>query len=54
MFQNLELMFRIADTNFAERVRVYVDGEVADSGQIAAKLHEARATPWRWVKQMVA
>jgi len=54
MFLNLELMFRVADADFAAQVRAYVDGEVADSEQITARLYKARATPWRRVKQMVA
>ena len=54
MFLNLELMFRVADAGFAAQVRAYVDGEVADSEQITARLYKARATPWRRVKQMVA
>jgi len=54
MFLNLELMFRVADADFAAQVRAYVDGEVADSEQITARLYKERATPWRRVKQMVA
>jgi len=54
MFLNLELMLRVADADFAAQVRAYVDGEVADSEQITAKLYKARVTPWRRVKQMVA
>ena len=54
MFLNLELMLRVADRDFAASVRAYVDGEVADSEQITAKLYRARATPWRRLKQMIA
>lgn len=54
LFLNLEMMLRIEDAEFAAHVRRYVDGEVADSERITAKLHRARTTPLRRVKQLVA
>jgi cardiolipin synthase len=54
MFLNLELMFRVADSRFAEQVRAYVDGEIANSVQITPQLYKSHVTPWRRLKQMVA
>jgi cardiolipin synthase len=54
LFLNMELMFRIEDKAFAQHVRAYVDGEVANSERITPELHRRRSTPWVRVKQFAA
>jgi cardiolipin synthase len=54
MFLNLELMFRVADKDFAAHVRAYVDGEIANSEAITAAVYKARTGPWTRFKQMIA
>jgi len=40
LFLNLEIMLRIEDKGFADRMRAYFDGEIADSREIVASEHE--------------
>jgi cardiolipin synthase len=47
---NLEIMLRIKDAGFAEAMRAYFEGELADCRWITHELHERRATMWRRVK----
>lgn len=47
---NLELMLRIRDSDFADRMRGYFEGEMADSEQITVAKHRKRASPWRRLK----
>lgn len=54
LFLNLELMLRIEDKRFADYVRRYVDGEVAQSVRITPDLHRERSTPWRRFVQVGA
>jgi cardiolipin synthase len=44
LYINLEIMLRIADAPFAERMRAYVDGEIARSEEITRAIHRARST----------
>lgn len=54
LFINLELMLRIEDRAFAQHMRAYVDGEIAQSEEITRALHRER-TGWRTrVKQFLA
>jgi cardiolipin synthase len=50
LFLNLEIMFRIEDKAFADHMRRYVDGEVADSREIRPAIHERAGwmTRLRW------
>lgn len=50
LYLNLEIMLRIEDEDFANQMRAYVDGEIADSVEITPQLHKKRATPWRRLK----
>ena len=54
MFLNLELMFRIENTEFAAYIRSFVDGEIAQSERITPELHKARTGPWTRAKQAAA
>jgi cardiolipin synthase len=40
LFLNLEIMLRVADKRFADHMRAYVAGEIADSNPIIAATHE--------------
>ncbi|RYD46459.1 MAG: phosphatidylserine/phosphatidylglycerophosphate/cardiolipin synthase family protein, partial [Sphingomonadales bacterium] len=51
MFLNLELMLRIEDKAFAEYVRSYVEGEIANSEQITSAVYKARTGLWTRIKQ---
>ncbi|MDQ8758021.1 phosphatidylserine/phosphatidylglycerophosphate/cardiolipin synthase family protein [Sphingosinicella sp. LHD-64] len=44
LFLNLEMMLRIEDDAFAATMRLYVDGEVADSREITREGHKAQRT----------
>ncbi len=50
IYLNLEVMLRIEDAGFAQAMRDFVDGEIADSKQITPALHKKRATLWRRIK----
>ena len=44
LFLNLEMMLRVEDTAFAEAMRLYVDGEVANSTEITLAEHRKQRT----------
>ena len=44
LFLNLEMMLRVEDARFAEAMRRYVDGEVADSIEVSRDAHRAQMT----------
>lgn len=46
LFLNLEMMLRVEDRGFAEAMRRYVDGEIADSKQITRALHQRQRSWW--------
>jgi cardiolipin synthase len=50
LFLNLEIMLRVEDKEFADHMRRYVDGEIADSREIRPKIHERAGwlTRLRW------
>jgi len=50
LFLNLEIMLRIEDRAFADHMRAYVEGEIADSRQIRRATHEHAGwiTRMRW------
>jgi cardiolipin synthase len=50
LFLNMEIMLRVEDKAFAERMRAYVDGEVKDSLQVTLALYRKRAGLWRRIK----
>ena len=51
---NLEVILRIRDKGFAEKMRGYFERELGDSRQITAELHQERSTPWRRIKWTVS
>lgn len=54
LFINLELMLRIDDPAFAEHVRGYVDGEVAQSDEITKQGYKANTSWFQRVRQFAA
>ncbi len=54
LYINMEIMLRIKDAGFAEAMRAYVDGEIAESMRITMELHRSRSGPWRRVKWAVS
>lgn len=50
LFLNLEIMLRVQDRDFADHMRRYVDGEIADSREIRRATHERAGliTRLRW------
>lgn len=50
LYMNLEVMLRIDDAAFANKMRRYFEAELKDSLEITPKLHEQRATLWRRIK----
>ena len=50
LFLNLEIMLRVEDKEFADHMRRYVDGEIADSREIRRAIHERAGflTRLRW------
>lgn len=50
LYLNLEVMLRIKDAAFADAMRDYFEGEIADSEEITPRLHKERSTPWRRLK----
>jgi len=47
---NLEIMLRIKDAAFAEAMRGYFEGELADCVAITPEMHRRRASLWRRIK----
>jgi len=47
---NLEVMLRIKDAGFAEKMRGYFEGELRDCKWITHEVHARRATLWRRIK----
>ncbi|MCD2317174.1 phosphatidylserine/phosphatidylglycerophosphate/cardiolipin synthase family protein [Sphingomonas sp. IC-11] len=54
LFINLELMLRIEDVAFADHVRAYIDGEIAQSEEITMDRYLAVTGLWQRVKQFAA
>ena len=54
LYINMEIMLRIKDAAFANAMRGYVDGEIADSRWITPDLHRHRSNPWRRFKWAVS
>jgi cardiolipin synthase len=54
LYLNMEIMLRVDDARFAERMRTYFDGEVADSRQVTRALYRKRAGLWRRIKWAVS
>ncbi len=54
LFINMELMIRIEDRAFADRVRGYVDGEIDRSTEITKALYQANTNWLQRIKQFVA
>jgi cardiolipin synthase A/B len=54
LFLNMEIMLRVEDAAFAERMRAYFDSEIADSRQITRAAYRERAGMWRRIKWAVA
>lgn len=54
LYLNLEMMLRIDDKGFAEQMRAYFEGEVADSLKITPQLHRQRATLLKRLKWTIA
>ena len=50
LYINMEVMLRIKDAAFADAMRAYVDGEIANSKWITPELHRRRAGMWRRIK----
>ena len=50
LFLNLEIMLRIEDKAFADHMRAYIDGEIANSREITRATHEQASwwDRWRW------
>jgi len=53
-FLNLELTVRIEDRAFADRMRSFIDQEVAGAERITSALHKKRATLWARIRWAVA
>ena len=49
LFLNLEMMLRVEDAGFAEAMRRFVDGEIAQSRQITRDIHRAQRT---WLNRL--
>ena len=54
LYINLEIMLRIKDAAFADAMRGYVKGELADSQWITSEVHKRRSNPWRRVKWAIS
>jgi cardiolipin synthase len=54
LFINLELMLRIDDAAFADHVRRYVDGEIAQSRAVTPEVYRRETRWWQRVKQFGA
>lgn len=49
LYLNLEMMLRVEDKGFADLMRRFVDGEIADSVRITLDMHRARRT---WLRRL--
>ena len=54
LFLNLELMLRVDDKAFADAMRVYVDGEIANSVEITLEAHRKQRTLLNRIKWGIA
>lgn len=54
LYINMEVMLRIKDEGFAEAMRSYFDGEIAQSKWITPALHKRRSSPWRRIKWAIS
>lgn len=54
LFLNLELMLRVDDKAFADAMRLYVDGEVANSTEITLEAHRMQRTLLNRIKWGIA
>ena len=54
LYINLEIMLRIDDPGFAAAMRLYFEGELANSERITQALHRSRATLWRRIKWTIS
>ena len=50
LYLNLELMLRVEDAAFADRMRAYASGELADSREITLSDHREKKTVWNRLK----
>ena len=50
LFLNLELMLRIEDAGFADKIRAFIDECASNAEHITPAIHRARRTPWRLLK----
>ena len=50
LYINCEVMLRIKDAAFADAMRKYAEGEIAESKWISPALHRERSTLWRRIK----
>jgi cardiolipin synthase len=54
LYLNMEIMLRVDDARFAEHMRGYFDGEVANSRQITRAVYREHAGLWRRIKWAVS
>ena len=54
LYINMEVMLRIKDASFAEAMRGYFDGEIAQSNRITLALHKQRSSLWRRIKWAIS
>jgi len=54
LYINLEIMLRIKDAGFANAMRSYFEGEIANSKWITPELHKRRSNPWRRLKWAIS
>jgi len=54
LYINMEVMLRIKDAAFADAMRGYVEGEIANSRWITPELHKRRSSLWRRFKWAVS
>lgn len=54
LFLNLEIMLRIEDATFADRIVGFIDERARASDHITARVHRERKTPFRWLKGWIS
>jgi cardiolipin synthase len=54
LFLNLEVMLRVEDGAFADRMRTVVDARIADSRHITPEVHDARRGPLTFIKGWIS